>query len=54
MLMAENHRSGLVWETFMKNQEVRTAMQKVGFKPDDTVEAAQRGDRQVSSIFARL
>jgi hypothetical protein len=31
MLMAENHRSGLVWDTFMKNPEARTAMQRAGF-----------------------
>ena len=34
MLMAENHRSGFVWETFMKNAEALTAMKKVGFKPE--------------------
>jgi hypothetical protein len=34
MLMAENHRTGLIWETFMKNPEAQSAMQKVGFKPD--------------------
>jgi hypothetical protein len=33
MLMAENHRSGLVWQTFMKNPEARAAMKRVGFKP---------------------
>jgi hypothetical protein len=33
MLMAENHRTGLVWETFMKNPEGHGAMQQVGFKP---------------------
>src|ERR1700730_19347970 len=32
MLMAENHRSGLVWNTFMKNAEAQFAMQKVGFQ----------------------
>ena len=32
MLMAENHRSGLIWETFMKNPEAQSAMQKVGFQ----------------------
>ena len=32
MLMAENHRTGLVWKTFMKNPEAQSAMQKVGFK----------------------
>jgi hypothetical protein len=32
MLMAENHRTGLVWQTFMKNPEARAAMSLVGFK----------------------
>jgi hypothetical protein len=32
MLMAENHRTGFVWKTFMKNPEATTAMQKVGFQ----------------------
>jgi hypothetical protein len=31
MLMAENKRTGLVWETFMKNPEAQSAMQKAGF-----------------------
>src|SRR5882762_1793716 len=29
MLMAENKRTGFVWETFMKNKEAQTAMEKV-------------------------
>jgi hypothetical protein len=33
MLMAENHRTGFVWQTFMKNSEAKSAMQKVGFQP---------------------
>lgn len=33
MLMAENQRSGLVWNTFMKNAEPVAAMQKAGFQP---------------------
>ena len=33
MVMAENKRTGFVWETFMKNKEAQTAMEKVGFKP---------------------
>lgn len=32
LLMAENVRTGLVWKTFMKNQEVVDAMKKVGFR----------------------
>jgi hypothetical protein len=34
MLMAENYRSGFVWETFMKNPEAVSAMEKVGFKSE--------------------
>ena len=33
MLMAENHRSGFVWDVFMKNPEANAAMQKAGFHP---------------------
>jgi hypothetical protein len=35
LLMAENLRSGFVWETFMKNDEAQIAMERVGFKPDN-------------------
>jgi len=31
LLMAENTRTGFVWDLFMKNPEARTAMQLVGF-----------------------
>jgi len=33
MLMAENARTGFVWETFMKNPEARRGMTNAGFKP---------------------
>ena len=32
LLMAENLRTGFVWETFMRNAEMRVAMKRVGFK----------------------
>jgi len=32
MLMAENHRTGFVWEQFMKNEEMKRAMQLAGFQ----------------------
>jgi hypothetical protein len=32
MLMAENARSGFVWSTFMKNEEMQSAMDKAGFQ----------------------
>ena len=36
MLMAENARTGFVWETFMKNPEAQRGMEKAGFKPDNS------------------
>ena len=32
MLMAENARTGFVWNTFMKNPEVKRGMERAGFK----------------------
>lgn len=32
LLMAENQRTGFVWQTFMKNKEAQSAMEKVGFR----------------------
>ena len=34
MLMAENLRTGFVWNSFMKNPEARRGMERAGFKPD--------------------
>jgi hypothetical protein len=36
MLMAENARTGFVWETFMKNPEAQSGMAKAGFNSDST------------------
>jgi hypothetical protein len=33
MLMAENYRSGLIWQSFMSNPEAQGAMQLAGFQP---------------------
>jgi hypothetical protein len=33
MIMAENARTGFVWDTFMKNPEARRGMDSAGFKP---------------------
>lgn len=41
MLMAENYRSGLIWQVFMKNPQAQRAMQLVGFQP--SVRAAAVG-----------
>jgi hypothetical protein len=34
MLMAENLRTGFVWETFMRNPEAKRGMELAGFKPE--------------------
>ena len=34
LLMAENLRTGSVWEQFMKNREVQHAMRECSFRPD--------------------
>ena len=34
ILMAENARTGYVWDTFMKNYEARRGMERAGFQPD--------------------
>lgn len=45
LLMAENARTGFVWETFMKNPEAQRGMNRAGFQPDTTPPPAptQRG-----------
>jgi hypothetical protein len=32
--MAENGRSGLVWDIFMRNPEARRGMERAGFRAD--------------------
>jgi hypothetical protein len=39
LLMAENLRTGSVWETFMKNREITRAMRDCGFRPDPDANA---------------
>jgi hypothetical protein len=36
MLMAENARTGFVWETFMKNPEAKRGMERAGFQTSGT------------------
>ena len=40
LLMAENVRSGFVWDTFMKNPEAQRGMERAGFKPYSVSDAA--------------
>lgn len=34
VVMAENHRTGFVWEQFMKNEEARRGMERAGFRAE--------------------
>lgn len=36
MLMAENARTGFVWNTFMKTPEAKRGMERAGFKPNES------------------
>jgi hypothetical protein len=54
MVMAENHRTGFVWEAFMKNPEARSAMQKKGIPLNVTgllLFAARRAVSLEMSLF---
>ncbi len=39
--MIENHRSGLLWEHFMANEEIQDALNAIGFTPDSTTTAVR-------------
>ena len=41
MLMAENVRTGFVWNTFMKTPEAQRGMEKAGFRPLASTETAE-------------
>ncbi len=41
LLMAENLRTGFVWDTFMKNDDARRAMDLVGFKSTEQAHQAR-------------
>ena len=35
--MIENYRSGLLWDYFMRNEEIQTALDKIGFTEDNSL-----------------
>jgi hypothetical protein len=38
VVMIENHRTGLVWEQFMKTPEIQPALDAIGFVKDETAD----------------
>lgn len=55
LLMAENVRSGFIWDTFMKNPEAKRGMERAGFKPYKPSLAPGPGisNRALGSSFSR-
>jgi hypothetical protein len=52
MLMAENVRTGFVWETFMKNPEAKLGMERAGFRPNAGAPKAAEAPRSAGSTAA--
>lgn len=50
--MIENYRSGLLWENFMKNEDIQNALTAIGFEPDTT--ATSISPNVVPSSFFEL
>jgi len=56
MLMAENVRTGFIWETFMKNPEAKLGMDRAGFRPNSAPgkpEEAPPSDGAAASVTPR-
>ena len=49
IVMAENARTGMVWETFMKNQEVKRGLERAGFEPYTPPPLQESRERVISS-----
>ncbi len=47
MLMAENYRTGFIWENFMKTHEARRAMKLVGFRPSAPAATGDGGSPRI-------
>lgn len=52
--MIENYRTELLWQNFMKNTEIQTALDAIGFVPDSTTVSTQENnieDILITNIF---
>jgi len=45
MLMAENHRTGFVWQHFMKNEDAKRGIERAGFHPTNLQATASNAKR---------
>ena len=51
MVMAENARTGFVWDTFMKNPEAQRGMMRAGFQSSPALELQDRNPASYPSAF---
>jgi len=49
--MIENHRSGLLWDLFMKNPEIAPALEAIGFEEDLTTSTKNIEDEETSMLL---
>jgi len=49
LLMAENARTGFVWQYFMKNEEAKRGMTRAGFHSGQVFRSARDADRTAST-----
>jgi hypothetical protein len=52
VLMAENLRSGLIWETFMKNPEAQAGMRLAGFHPETPANEPQSNPAPSEAVLS--
>lgn len=52
--MIENHRTGLLWEYFMKNTEIQPALDAIGFTPDSTDIIIATEDTKLQNITLEI
>jgi len=45
--MAEDYRTGFIWENFMKTDEARRAMKLVGFRPSAATTTGNGGNPRI-------
>ncbi len=51
VVMIENHRTRLIWDTMMKDADVQAGMEKLGFWYDPTVSAPQSKTKDAFSLY---
>jgi hypothetical protein len=49
LVMAENARTGFVWDTFMQNPEAQRGMERAGFRPYEPPEKQVSGRLRLGS-----